>query len=316
MDDYNRILTLKGITDFTDKLDPKVVQSRLCVGFLSKKGKNNITRYQKRFFVLISAKPLNNEIKDDIILTENDLPPWLELETIYYFHCKHDEDKSPFVGKIALRNCISITMEDNQHECVLTSLKKDFLDFSCNLIKIKELFSWEANLGLTKPENGFGFKLTTNDRTYNFYSDLITEMNKWIIAIEQSQRNYKELHPNFKRDSIEINDVSPRKKVKTIGIKRTKTEVSDVVSNISFESMSQPLVKPTIMAKEGYLHKKTINKLQKLIGWKQRYVCLKDENIFWVASNTLTDNPRAVIAIKTIEKCQSHKENKFFLVSL
>ena len=319
MDDFNRVLDIKGIKSFIDKLDPKVVKSRLCMGFLSKKGKNNITRYQKRFCVLLSAKPLNDGLKDDIILKDEDLPPWLELETIYYFQCKSNDDSSPFIGKISLRNCVSITVEDNQHKNILENLKQDFLDFSSNLNIMKGLFSWEMNLGLTKPEHGFGFKLATKERTYYFYADLITEMNKWIIAIGQSLKNYKDLHPNFIQDDMAVNDVSPGKRLNLKKSSPEFVEGSDFPPLINLEkaeNTNELKNKSIVLAKEGYLFKKTINKLSNLIGWKQRYVCLKEENLFWVESNAQKDNPKILFPVKNIEKCDSHKENQFLMVFL
>lgn len=336
LDDYNRILDLKGIRSFIEKLDPKVVKSRLCMGFMSKKGKNNITRYQKRFFILISAKPLSEGLKDDIILNEEDLPPWLELETIYYFQCKNNDDSSPFIGKISLRNVINITVEDNQTKNALENLKQDFIDFSSNLKIMKGLFSWETNLGLTKPENGFGFTLATKDRTYYFYADLITEMNKWIIAIEQSSKNYKELHPDvLQNQDLTINDKSPRKKMMTSTMKKNindfqeeedevteipllgNNQVKDLLEKQKIPLMRNSQVKEiSTLAKEGYLFKKTLttNKLKKLIGWKQRYVILREDTIFWVESNTQKNESKKQKSMQHVIKCEQHKDTQFLLV--
>ena len=319
LDDFNRILDIKGIKPFIEKLDPNIVKSRLCMGFLSKKGKNNITRYQRRFFILISARSLN-KINDGVTLSEDNLPPWLELETIYYFSCKSNDDSSPFIGKISLRNCLSITVEDNQHKNVLENLKQDFIDFGSNLSIMKGLFSWETNLGLLKPEHGFGFKVTTKERTYYFYADLITEMNKWIIAIEQSLKNYKDLHPNFNQEELTINDASPSRKLK---IKHSSGEFKDPIEFIPTLNLEKteipttdtsPPLKPNILAKEGYVFKKSINKLRKLIGWKQRYLVLRQENFFWVENNTQKNDPKKTFHVKKIEKCEPHKENQFIMV--
>lgn len=320
-EDYNKILELKGIKQFIDKIDSKTVRSRLCMGFLSKKGKNNITRYQRRFFILVSAKSLNPSFQDDFILSEDKLPPWLELETIYYFQFRSNEDSSPFIGKISLRNCISITIEDNQHKNILENLKQDFIDFSSNIRFMKEIFSREMGLGLTKPEHGFGFTLCTTERTYYFYSDLITEMNKWIIAIEQSVKNYKEMHPDAFKPNIKILDVSPRKTMSTKGLKQIQNEDEIKEENEGFpeekivSSSESSKNKSNNFAKEGYLFKKTLNKLRKIIGWKQRYVCLNGGIFFWVNSNVQKENPKTIYSVNIIEKCTLHKEDQFILVS-
>jgi len=316
LDDYDRILDLKGIKPFIDKLDPRVVKSRLCMGFMSKKGKNNITRYQKRFFVLISSKPLSIGLTDDIILKEEDLPPWFELETIYYFQCKNNDDSSPFIGKISMRNVLNITIEDNQTRNALGNLKQDFIDFSSNLKIVKGLFSWEMNLGLTKPEHGFGFTLATKERKYYFYTDLITEMNKWIIAIEQSSKNFKEFHPDNIQD-LSINDKSPEKTMKKSDDIKEIDEFP-LIENNSKSQMKEngEKEKANVLAKEGYLFKKkkTGNKLRKLIGWKQRYVVLREDNIYWVESNSQKNIGKHMISMMNVSKCEAHKEDQFILV--
>lgn len=287
------------------------------MGFLSKKGKNNITRYQRRFFILISAKSLNNLIQDDTILTEDELPPWFELETIYYFQFKNKEDDSPFIGKIALRNCLNITIENNQYKNLFENLKNDFLDFSSNVSIVKDIFSWETGLNLSKPEHGFGFTLTTSERTYYFYADLITEMNKWILAVEQSVKNYKELHPEVNCEDIKIHDVDHRKTLNTKALKKidVNEEKDAPERNIPVISRKSQKAKSNVFAKEGYLQKKNItNNLRNIIGWQQRYVCLNGGLFFWAGSNSKKETPKNLFSVDKIEKCLLHKENQFILV--
>lgn len=151
---------MKGITPFTNAIPPDVLNSRLCMGFLQKKRKK-LSTFLKQWFILISSQSFvrgeQSEKFSEVLLKDDQLPPWMELDTIYYFKCKSNDDKSPFVGKIPLRNFISISIE--------TQLSDD-------------------------SHGGYYFKLVTKERTYVFCAKLIIEMNKWITAIEGSIKNY------------------------------------------------------------------------------------------------------------------------------
>lgn len=57
--DNMHILQVKGIKEFTDKIDSEILKTRICMGFLEKKRKK-LSTYQKRWFVLISERPLVN----------------------------------------------------------------------------------------------------------------------------------------------------------------------------------------------------------------------------------------------------------------
>lgn len=57
-EDNQNILELKGIKKFLSKYDPELLETRICMGFLNKKGEKKISSYKKRWFLLVSALPL------------------------------------------------------------------------------------------------------------------------------------------------------------------------------------------------------------------------------------------------------------------
>ena len=82
-------------------------------------------------------------------ISESSLPPWMELDTIYYFSCKSAEDRSPFLGKIPLKA----------------------LNFDVQT-QVSEEITQE-----------YEFKLHTKERVFVFRAELVTDLNKWVASI-------------------------------------------------------------------------------------------------------------------------------------
>ncbi len=61
------------------------------MGYINKRSKGSIKYFQKRWFILISAKSLNNE-NDDFIVDENYLPAWMSVDVLYYYDVNIDEN--------------------------------------------------------------------------------------------------------------------------------------------------------------------------------------------------------------------------------
>lgn len=82
-----------------DDIDKSILEKRLICGYLHKKGQKQNTKFQKRWFMLISSKPLfNDSQKDEQIISENQLPPKIELNTIYYYKYDNENDNSESKG--------------------------------------------------------------------------------------------------------------------------------------------------------------------------------------------------------------------------
>lgn len=59
LEDENQVLLeVKGIKSYLNKCKQELLETRICMGFLNKKGDKTISSYKRRWFVLISAKPL------------------------------------------------------------------------------------------------------------------------------------------------------------------------------------------------------------------------------------------------------------------
>ena len=278
------------------------------MGFLEKKRKN-LSSFQKRWFVLISSKPfLTTESPDTVSpqrITEDQLPPWMELDTLFYFHYKTNDDKSPFIRKIPLRNFVSMEIENQNQQH-----------------------------GILDETEGYSFKLVTKERTFHFKAELITEMNKWILALEGSRKNYVDMHPETTDSSyvhhtnsgvstqhkvvIRDNTFGPCEEPVSVNtlVKRSTSAVTPIRKSIdSKEKVETPknVGTPKNIGKEGYLMKKSMHKLHKLLGWEKRYVTLKNDTFFWSISNINVER-RNTINIKDLEKCEILKENQFILV--
>lgn len=64
------------------------MKSRVIFGFLRKRSSGRIQVFVNRWWFLISSRPLSIDefIRDDSVLTENELPPLLEFDTMYYYY--------------------------------------------------------------------------------------------------------------------------------------------------------------------------------------------------------------------------------------
>jgi hypothetical protein len=84
-------------------LNPDIpeIKSRIHYGFLNKKHKNDYL-YQKRWFFLMSSRPLNDEDyeKDEQTIFKN--PTGINLDTLYYYCFDGEEDDSKPKGEINL----------------------------------------------------------------------------------------------------------------------------------------------------------------------------------------------------------------------
>ena len=73
-------------------------------GFLQKSHKAIVEYYQKRWFFLISSRPLTDFGYDneDYTLEEKVLPSFLMFDTLYYFECESENDNSESQGNFVL----------------------------------------------------------------------------------------------------------------------------------------------------------------------------------------------------------------------
>jgi len=77
-------------------MDFEKMRSRVIYGFLRKRSSGRVQVFVNRWWFLISSRPLSIDeyIRDDFVLQENELPPLLEFDTLYYYYMDSETDYS------------------------------------------------------------------------------------------------------------------------------------------------------------------------------------------------------------------------------
>lgn len=98
-------LQMKGIAKHLVNIKKEILESRMHYGFLQKRHKGNIEYYQKRWFFLISSRPLTDlgYDNDDSILEDRVLPSFLMFDTLYYYNVDSETDTSQAKGNYQLK---------------------------------------------------------------------------------------------------------------------------------------------------------------------------------------------------------------------
>ncbi len=83
-------------------------------GSFDKRSKGNVKYWMKRWLLLVSSRPLKEDlyVEDDFIMQENNFPVWLEFDVIYYFKEESDDDDSANVGEIPLSKVVRVEGKD------------------------------------------------------------------------------------------------------------------------------------------------------------------------------------------------------------
>ncbi|CAD8108104.1 unnamed protein product [Paramecium sonneborni] len=159
-----KMIELVGLKEYIKNMNEQFIYQRMIYGYLGKRSKGKVKYFQKRWFILVSAKPLYQEYNDEKILTEAQLPPWLELDTITYFKEKEEGKPPKAKGDVRMIDCQEIIIKD--------------------MSKSKE--------------SGFTFKLNMGDRLYHLMADSEQERKKWQLALSLSMKTTKEIHNALK----------------------------------------------------------------------------------------------------------------------
>ncbi|CAD8111062.1 unnamed protein product [Paramecium primaurelia] len=160
----DKMIELVGLKEFIKNMNEQFIYQRMIYGYLGKRSKGKVKYFQKRWFILVSAKPLYSDYNDEKILNESQLPPWLELDTITYFKQKEDGKSPKAKGDVKMLDCQEIIIK--------------------NMSKSKE--------------SGYTFKLNMGDRLYHLMADTELERTKWQSALSASIRITKEINNPLK----------------------------------------------------------------------------------------------------------------------
>jgi len=99
-----KMLATKGIEKHFRNVPKTFLESRMAHGFLGKRHKSNFEKYQRRWFFLVSSRPLTDKgyENDDQVLEEKVLPSFLSFDIIYYYKVENENDNSEKAGDIPL----------------------------------------------------------------------------------------------------------------------------------------------------------------------------------------------------------------------
>ena len=147
-----------GISEYISKIPLKKRKARTMYGFLGKPTRGAIKVPKKRWIFLISSRPLNQDdyLEDNEQIKEEDLPPLIEFDTIYYY---------------------SISANDNVN-----------LAGEIKAIDIDNVYINSEN-----DSKMHSFVIDCNAKKYEFVSKKRFVIEQWIDAIELSCKTAKEI---------------------------------------------------------------------------------------------------------------------------
>ena len=167
----DEILKKKSLKSYLSDINKEVLDKRIIMGFLYKKGQKQNTKFQKRWFILISSKPLfSNEEVDENIIKESQLPPKIELDTMYYYQYDYEGDSTGPKGSIPMNTCLDVLKDEGK---------------------------------TAEKENSF--KINMGDRIFVIAAETELDRDKWIDAIRNSVRNVKEMKGKTQGAAIKKN---------------------------------------------------------------------------------------------------------------
>ena len=185
-EENEQMLKKKGIWTYLEDIDEGLLDGRLLSGYISKERKENLgldtlgaltkisglnmmtkvaginmnSKYAQKWMVLISSCIITRDQKDSKELAQSMLPPWMELNVIYYFDVggftiSNEQVQNAPKGFIVTNDILDVMEED---------LDKDYL-----------------------------LKLNVGERIYVFSCQTSIERDQWVKAIKRSIANQKKL---------------------------------------------------------------------------------------------------------------------------
>lgn len=137
----SKLLEIKGIKKLLRGIPQDLLNSRMKHGFMQKKHKTNNMIGQRRWFFLLSARPLTieDQIIDDITLDEKDLPSSIKFDILYYYTAEDEQDSSSFKGEIILSECSRLEAKENDKEFFL------IIDMNNRIFEFSSEIGWERD---------------------------------------------------------------------------------------------------------------------------------------------------------------------------
>lgn len=158
----DEIFRKKGLKKNLEEIPDAILSPRMIIGFLQKKGQKQTSKFQKRWFFLVSSKPIFNDSQlDEQIIQKLQLPPRIELDTLYYYTYDSEGDTTEKKGAIRMNDCLDVLRDETKN-----------------------------------PDKEYCFKINMGDRIFILAAETEFEREQWIEAMRNSIRNSKEMKNN------------------------------------------------------------------------------------------------------------------------
>ena len=132
----DKLLDLKGIRKLLKAIPSNGLKTRIKYGFMTKKSKYNSIISQKRWFFIISSRPLStkDQLSDEDTYNDSYLPPSLSFDTLYYYSAEDDHDTSAAKGELSMKDCSRIeTKESDKEFYIIIDMNDRIFEFCCNV---------------------------------------------------------------------------------------------------------------------------------------------------------------------------------------
>lgn len=197
-----KLLDIKGIKALLKAIPLQKQKLRIKYGFLLKKNKHN--NIQKRWFFLVSSRPLTvkGQVEDEDTLSQSCLPSNISFDTLYYYTADDENDTSSYKGELDLKNCSKIETKESE---------KDFYII-----------------------------IDMNDRKFELLSNVCWERDSWYESLITSRNTVREISssitgkPRNVVSLVEIYEKEGESRIKKIiekeidGIKKDLKEIKDI----------------------------------------------------------------------------------------
>lgn len=109
-----RALEDKGLNEYLEAIDEELLKVRYMHGFAKKRSSGKLKFFQPRWMFLISSRPLNfsSYLADPNVLEETQIPPLLELDTLYFYIMGQEGDTSGVMDEVPTTQIIDVEVKD------------------------------------------------------------------------------------------------------------------------------------------------------------------------------------------------------------
>ena len=177
---FDQILKLKKLKMSLDMISSKIFKNHVHMGMLKhtfkkssgKEGESNKldsstfdflgmgNDWKESFFIVVCSKAFSvyGEAPDEEMISEVDLPHWMELNTLYEFRYENDKDESEAIEKI----------HGNKIQVIEPVFDKSM-------------------------KGNHQFVVETKDRTTYYGADYCKQVNKWVVALRKAKMTSEEI---------------------------------------------------------------------------------------------------------------------------